>query len=150
MDLFADFASAGAESEVSPMSDGSVRMQVLGLVASMYAGAGLSDARRSERFAYPRLVYITPTAGDGQPSRVGTFVAAGRHISDTGLGFFHPDPIPFREVIVSLDSEGEDWRSFLMELRWCRFIRQGWYESGGRLLNTVPTPDFARDWPKQA
>ncbi len=126
------------------VAEAGVRKQVSGLLAGMYGEAGSSDTRRSARFAFPRLVYVTPAEADGQPSRVGTFVAAGRHISDGGLGFFHPDPIPYREVIVSLEETPGEWRSFLMELRWCKFIRQGWYESGGRLLSTVPTPDWPR------
>ena len=32
------------------------------------------------------------------------------------------------------------WFGFLIDLTWCRFTRQGWYESGGRFLESV---DFA-------
>ncbi|MGE0606454.1 MAG: hypothetical protein AB7O62_04945 [Pirellulales bacterium] len=130
-----------------PAAENGVRAQVQGLLAGLYGEASSAHARSGERFAFPRLVYVTPAEADGQPGRVGTFVAAGRRVSEQGLGFFHPDPIPYREVIVSLDETMGQWRSFLMELRWCKFIRESWYESGGRLLSTVPTPDFPRDWP---
>jgi hypothetical protein len=28
----------------------------------------------------------------------------------------------------------------LVDLKWCRFTRHGWYESGGRFLQIVPSP----------
>ena len=71
-------------------------------------------------------------------------VAAGKQISETGLGFFHPAPLPFRRVIASLEQGPDQWVGFLMDLHWCRFTRYGWYESGGRFLQMIPSPLAAK------
>lgn len=147
MDLLLETTRAAQGNAAGSITGGDVRTQVWGLLSGMYSEAGLADARRHERFAYPRLIFVTPADEAGCPAPVGSFVVAGRHISESGLGFFHPQSIPHREVIVSLDHADGTWKSFLLELRWCRFIRQGWYESGGRLLRVAPTPPSSVNWP---
>ena len=64
----------------------------------------------------------------------------GKHLSERGLGFYHPQPLPYRRMIVSLEGPRGDWFGFLIDLTWCRFTRQGWYESGGRFLESVASP----------
>jgi len=56
------------------------------------------------------------------------------------LGFYHPHPLPYRRMIVSLETGDGRWLSFLIDLTWCRFTKQGWYESGGRFLQPVDPP----------
>jgi hypothetical protein len=43
-------------------------------------------------------------------------------------------------MIVSLETRSGEWIAFLIDLRWCRFTKGGWYESGGRFLRTVISP----------
>lgn len=148
MSLLLESPRAAPEKTAALGPAGEVRAQVWSLLAGMYTSVRPNDARRHERFAYPRLIVVTPADEAGEPLPVGTCVAAGRHISEAGLGFYHAQQIPSREVIVSLDHLDGTWRSFLLELRWCRFIRQGWYESGGRLLRTAPTPADSVRWPR--
>jgi hypothetical protein len=119
---------------------------VSGILGSLYPESLPNNQRRQRRLPFPHLVYVTPVGPDGETPVVGTLVAAGKHLSESGLGFYHPDPILFRQAIVSLEQPPGEWHSFLIELRWCRFIRQGWYESGGRFLRSVPTPSGHTDW----
>jgi hypothetical protein len=130
--------------DVSPTDR--VRRQVSSLLEAMYPRHAVGERRRQERMPFPHLVYVTPVAEDGETPCVGTLVAAGKHVSDDGLGFYHPDPLPFRQAIVSLEQPVGQWHSFLIELRWCRFIRQGWYESGGRFVRPAPTPPGHARW----
>jgi hypothetical protein len=68
-------------------------------------------------------------------------VGAGKHLSPDGLGVFHPEPILQRLVIATFEPAAPaGWTSLLLELRWCRFIRHGWYESGGRFIGPASTP----------
>jgi hypothetical protein len=67
-------------------------------------------------------------------------VAVGRALSISGLGFYHPSPLPYRRVIASIEQTPGEWLGFLMDLNWCRFNRLGWYESGGRFLQMVDSP----------
>jgi hypothetical protein len=85
------------------------------------------------------LVHLTPVDEDESLLQSETVVVVGKHLSERGLGFYHPKPLPYRRVIASLESNGR-WLGFLLDLTWCRFTRQGWYESGGRILESVLSP----------
>jgi hypothetical protein len=56
------------------------------------------------------------------------------------MGFYHAKPIAHRRVVASLERPHDGWCAFLLDLRWCRFTRQRWYESGGRFLEAVNSP----------
>ncbi|GAB6167064.1 hypothetical protein JCM19992_30640 [Thermostilla marina] len=116
-----------------------IRSQVRGLVLSVYDPAELEERRCEQRFPFPFLIRISPV-GDQGTSPIGpASVVVGKSISEAGLGFYHPKPLPYRRVIATLDT-GERRLSLLMDLRWCQFTRHGWYESGGRFLSIVDDP----------
>jgi hypothetical protein len=116
-----------------------VRLQVWGLLSNLYPKQEFMERRTETRYPFPYLVHITPVGQDGNPIPSDTVVVVGKHLSEQGLGFYHPKPLPYRRVIASLESNGR-WLGFLMDLKWCRFTRQGWYESGGRILESVNSP----------
>ena len=71
----------------------------------------------------------------------------GKHVSERGLGFYDPKPLPYRRVIASLEGPSS-WFGFLIDVKWCRFTRQGRNESGGRFLESVTSPlVWERSWP---
>jgi hypothetical protein len=77
----------------------------------------------------------------GGPNAVGPVIAVvGKHLSRSGLGFFHKEPMPHRRMIVSFESRPKQWTAFLIDITWCRFNGFGWYDSGGRLLKVMPSP----------
>ena len=116
-----------------------VRLQVWGLLSTLYPKQEFMERRHETRYPFPYLVHITPVAADGVTVQGETVVVVGKHLSEQGLGFYHPKPLPYRRVIASLEDNGR-WLGFLIDLKWCRFTRQGWYESGGRILESVPSP----------
>ncbi|MCC6126795.1 MAG: hypothetical protein IT426_17670 [Pirellulales bacterium] len=116
-----------------------VRLQVWGLLSTLYPQKDFLERRNETRYPFPYLVHITPVAADGVTVKGETVVVVGKHLSEQGLGFYHPMPLPFRRAIASLENNGR-WVGFLIDLKWCRFTRQGWYESGGRILESVPSP----------
>ena len=113
---------------------------VRGLLAGMYPPENRAERRREHRYPYPRLLLLHPVEADGITCAGPTLTAAGKQLSETGLSFFHPDPLPYRWVVASLPRTDGGWIGFLMDLDWCRFTRQGWYESGGRFLRPVTAP----------
>src|SRR5687767_8697441 len=135
-------SSSLAESTVAPNleSHEPLRGQVWGLMTSLYPQPDRVERRRAERFAYPKLVHITPVAADGTTPLGGSMVVAGKHISEKGLGFYHPAPLEHRLVVASLEKAPNEWLHLLLDVSWCRFRHQGWYESGGRFLRSVPWP----------
>jgi hypothetical protein len=133
----------GSPKRVIPYSEGALRTQIWSVLSAMYPDAGRSDRRREERFPYPNLIRLTPLADDGVTPLNKTFTVAGKHLSERGLGFYHPKPLPYRWVIASLERSPGEWLAFLLDVSWCRFNALGWYESGGRFVR--PMAQFERE-----
>jgi hypothetical protein len=125
-------------------SEVEIREKVRSLLASHYGRSFVMERRRERRFPFPHLVQLTPLADDGQTASGPPIVGVGRELSEGGFGFFHPAPLAHRQMIAALESAEGCWTSLVIDLTWCRFLRQGWYESGGRFLRTIalPPPGF--------
>jgi hypothetical protein len=117
-----------------------VQMQVWGLLSAFYPEGGPVERRRESRHPFPRLIHLTPVGKDGMTPEGTTTVVVGKDISEHGLGFYHLKPLPYRRMIASVEAPNGQWLGFLIDISWCRFTHQGWYESGGRLLRTVLSP----------
>ncbi|HTQ37470.1 MAG TPA: hypothetical protein VMJ32_00480 [Pirellulales bacterium] len=109
----------------------------------------MMERRSDQRYAYPHLVRLTPVESDGQTPCGPPIVVAGSSLSMGGFGFFHPQPLTHRRMIASFHAGDGRWVGFLVDLPWCRFKAEGWYESGGRFLKAVPAlpPDAPPDNP---
>ncbi len=123
--------------------DDRVRRQVWGLLAGLYPAGRLSERRVDQRFPYPYLVELHPVAADGVTPLAESIVVAGKHLSERGLGFYHPQPLPFRRVVASLETADRRRLHFLVDVTWCRFSTHGWYDSGGKFLAVVNMPPTA-------
>jgi hypothetical protein len=130
----------------SGIADREISDCVRSLLASHFGRTYVTDRRRERRFPFPHLVHLTPLADDGRTPGGPVIVAVGRELSEGGFGFFHPSPLPYRQMIASLEAVDRRWFSFVIDLTWCRFMRHGWYESGGRFLRTITIapPSVAR------
>jgi hypothetical protein len=117
-----------------------LRTRVHGIVSAMYPHGATLERRRETRYPYPKLVHLTPVGDDGCTPAGEPIVVVGKDLAEHGLSFFHPEPIPHRRMIASLDMGRGRWLGVLVDLRWCRFTKAGWYESGGRFLQIVQSP----------
>ena len=122
------------------MVDDDVRTQVWGLLTTLYPRNDLMERRRDNRYPFPYLVHLTPLGKDGVSPEGETVVVVGKHLSEHGVGFYHQQPLPHRRMIASIEGPRGHWFGFLIDLNWCRFTKEGWYESGGRFLETVLSP----------
>jgi hypothetical protein len=119
-------------------ADESTQSQICGLLANFQPRGTRRERRLYQRYPFPYLIQLTPIGPDGEPVEDETVAVVGKHISERGLGFYHTKPLPYRRMIVSLET-GTSRLRLLIELGWCRFTKQGWYESGGRFLQAVPS-----------
>ena len=131
---------APADIEASPQEASGVQSQIWGLLGSLYPRGNIVERRTERRFPYPYLIRMNPVGNGGVTPESESVVVVGKHLSENGLGFYHPKPIVQHRVIVSLETPNGVRLAFLMKLTWCRFTRQGWYESGGKFLKAVPPP----------
>jgi hypothetical protein len=125
--------------EKSHHEDDEIRLQVWGLLSELYPQHEFVERRKETRYPFPYLIHLTPVAEDGITPEGESIAVVGKHLSERGLGFYHPKPLSYRRMIASFECHGQ-WLGFLIDLNWCRFTRQGWYESGGRFLQTVLSP----------
>jgi len=131
-------SDAAVGQEGSP--DPGVRTQVWDLLGALYPRNDLLERRQEHRYPYPYVVHLTPVADDGISPEGETVAVVGKHLSERGLGFYHPRPLPYRRMIASLETAGGALLGFLIDLSWCRFTSRGWYEGGGRFVQAVPPP----------
>jgi len=74
-------------------------------------------------------------------------LASGRDISQEGISFSHKKPIPQKLVQVTFNPTDDQPVSVIVELTWCRFSRDGTYQSGGKFRKTEPQQQPASiDW----
>jgi hypothetical protein len=121
-------------------ADDELRVQVWGLLTALYPRNDLVERRRDNRYPFPVLMHLTPVGEDGITPEGDSVVVVGKHLSAHGLGFYHQEPLPYRRMIVSMEVGKGRWVAFLIDLTWCRFTKDGWYESGGRFLQTALSP----------
>jgi hypothetical protein len=117
-----------------------VRTQVWAMLTTLYPKHEMVERRRDTRYPFPYLVHLIPVGDDGLTPEGETIVVVGKHLSERGLSFYHPKPLPHRRMIASMQAPSGQWVGFLIDLNWCRFTKQGWYESGGRFLDPVLSP----------
>ena len=117
---------------------------VLQILGSHGIGHPRVERRADERFPFPYVLYVTPaTSPDPVEPPI---VIVGKHISRHGLDFYHRDPLPHRHMIVTVEDPRGNRIQLLLDITWCRFIRQSWYASGGKFLGVADSP--APDRPK--
>lgn len=141
MNMLSPLCQLEPESGQEAAVEDDVRTQVWGLLGALYPRGNLVERRGEQRYPYPFLIHLTPVDGEGLQPCGESVVVVGKHLSERGLGFYHPKPLPYRRAMATLESTGRPV-SFLIDLNWCRFTRQGWYESGGRFLRTLPPPEL--------
>ena len=132
-------ANAAVPRPIPCKTDDPVKGAVRELMVRLFPGGLPSERRRDGRYAFPFLVRLTPVDVRTQGPLTEPIVVVGKDLSERGLGFFHPHPLPYRRAIVTLEDCQGRTVSLLIDLSWCRFMRLGWYESGGRFLQIVTT-----------
>lgn len=96
-----------------------------------------AEQRKSERIPLPQLLTLTPIDDHAKPKPLEQTVVVGKDISAAGLGFFHQHPLTCRRALVAFDDDRLGALVVELDLAWCRFRKQGWYESGGRVVRVV-------------
>ncbi len=119
-----------------------VQSKVQQLLERMYPSGRVIDERRAElRYPFPCLIELFPVESDGVTPAGESLTVVGKHVSESGIGFYHNEPMPYRYVVVSPDVEDEPAPIYLLiELTWCRFSRKDWYENGGAILGETEEP----------
>ena len=110
------------------------------LLTDAYPREKMLERRRDARYPFPFPVYLTPVGEDGAALVDESIVAAGKDLSEGGLGFYHSEPLRSQRLIVSVERSDGHWLGLLLDLTRSRSILDGWYESSGRFVESVRSP----------
>ncbi len=121
-------------------ADRQIRLQVQNVIQLFHQRSQGMDRRGDRREPFPYPIHITPIDEDGTAQTNETIVVLGKHLSERGLDFYYMAPLPYRRVIASWECPNGRWLAMVLDLRWCRSNRHGWYENGGRFLQVVDSP----------
>lgn len=110
------------------------------LPASWQNGPFVWERRNGHRAQFTELIQLTPLDEETQEAAGETHSVQGRDLSLHGASFIHQEPLPFRTVGLTFDLPSGARATIILRLTWCRFTRQGWYESGGRFLKPICVP----------
>lgn len=120
-----------------PQPDEETLAQVRQRLADLQVVTGSSrwpERRRSPRRHFPYLLDVTPLdpkTGLPEPTALR---GVGRQLSEFGLDFYYPGSLPHRHVLVEVESSQGALR-LPLELTWCRFLADGWFEHGGKFVS---------------
>ena len=131
---------ASSPRHIGSSAEDGVRLQVQSVLGNAASTGPPTERRSNQRYPYPRLITLTPVAEDGITPDGQHIVVVGKHLSECGLDFYHEQPLPHRRMIASIETADGDWVAFLLNLTWCRFTKQGWYDNGGRFVRVVDSP----------
>ncbi len=94
------------------------------------------ERREQRRYPFSRLLSLTPITEDDLAPIGPPLTVIGKNLALRGLDFYHTEPLTHRRMIVSFDDTPGDVHLVLI-VTWCRFLRPGWYDSGGRFTHVV-------------
>jgi hypothetical protein len=106
-----------------------IRAAVMRIIKEARDSAEL-EQRRSIRVPFFRPVLVG--LNDGDPPRFSAFC---RDLSIYGIGLLHIMPLHCREVLVRFASRVGEPTDLHVRMDWCQDCGEGWYMSGGRLLD---------------
>jgi len=118
-------------------NDSTVRTSIGQMINRIIPRPAIDERRKDFRYPFPHLIYLTPIDMSGNPVNENTMVVVGKNVTERGIDFFHKEPIPYRRVILTIESEDGAKVSVITDLIWTRFTRQGWYDNGGRFLQVL-------------
>ena len=123
---------------VTGRTDGEIRELVSEIVESASLQTLPCDRRSDKRVAYPHLLTMVPIADGESIQPIGDPVdVVGKCLAERGLTFFHQQNLPFRRAIVAFDTRDYAAAHLILNISWSRFLRPGWYDSGGRFTHAL-------------
>jgi hypothetical protein len=110
------------------------------LVASWNGPSTFVERRRWHRVPYDRAILITPLDDETNEPVGPSQRVRGRDISLGGVSFDHRETLACRKVACIFEPDSPKSESVIVRLTWCRFTKDGWYQSGGQFVQSIPRP----------
>ena len=93
----------------APPNSVDVRDKLFNVLRALQTPNLVDERRRTRRYPYPYPVFLTPVERHNLVPMGETIRVMGKQISESGIDFYHGEPIPYRFMIASLESEPNCW-----------------------------------------
>jgi hypothetical protein len=100
------------------------------------------QSRRWHRAKFDRPLTVVPLDDRTENPLGSPLAVVGHDISLAGISFVHDQPLAPRKVAVTFQFEDGTSESILTVLKWCRFRRDGLYQSGGQFVRRVAADEW--------
>jgi hypothetical protein len=131
-----DHASVSASElpgPIAPQRDADeIRSVVRLVVGNAQTGRRRNERRRERRYPFPYPISLTPLDSNNTPLMRDTIVVVGKTLSEMGMDFYYKEAVPYRRAIAWLPCGSNRVVGLVVELNWCRFNGNSWYENGGK------------------
>ena len=107
------------------------------VVASWHSSNASLQSRRWHRAKFDKPLRVTPLDDLLEVPAGVPLAVVGHDISLAGLSFIHDQPLAARKVSVAFQLDDGTCESVLTLLKWCRFRRDGLYQSGGQFVRRM-------------
>jgi hypothetical protein len=108
-----------------------------GVVASWHSSLASLQSRRWHRAKFDKPLRVTPLDNQTEMPAGIPLAVIGHDISLAGLSFIHSQPLAARKVAIAFQIDESTCESVLTLLKWCRFRRDGLYQSGGQFVRML-------------
>ena len=125
--------AAAAATGIEPLGE-QVTTLINELAASRDPRTPMPERRREHRIRCSVPSLLVALADNGQALDVAPWKVTIRDLSRSGIGIAHPEPMPYRLVLLSFETAASEPVRLLARLKWCRFKHTGVHESGGQVL----------------
>ena len=106
-----------------------------GVAASWHASPPILQGRHWHRVRYAHPVLLRPLDAHSVETR--PLLVSGRDISLGGFSFVHADPLACRRAALTFLLDSKNRLPIEIRLTWCRFTREGIYQSGGTFVRPL-------------
>jgi hypothetical protein len=123
------------------------RLSVDQSAASWHPVTTVTDRRPGHRIPCDVAAVLSPLDDRGRPTAAARLDVLLTDVSEFGVGIAHRHPMPHRLVHLVFPSTAGQLVRLLVRLKWCRFKRADFYQSGGQILRVVKPEDLAPEPP---
>jgi hypothetical protein len=118
-----------------------IEMSVHEFLASWRSPSCESELRHELRVSCDERAYLMPLDEGAVVPLEKPLAVQIRDISRHGVGIVHPEVLPYRHVLLRLDPTSGPVVRLVVRLKWCRFKKNGGYESGGPIVKVLDDKD---------
>lgn len=101
---------------------------------SWQRGGPGGERRQQHRYDFNQTICLLPLDEQTEKPIGEALYVEACDISASGIGFSHEIPLPFKKVSITLMLPGGNMITAITRLLWCRFTREGRYQSGGQFV----------------